>query len=139
MTNRATSIMESRAFEIAWSYFRGLVILSAAALMAAFTLSALTLFLKTSFGVDLAQRAQWFAPTFHVVATAIACVYSTVAVKKMLGNEEQFLWGWPAIVACFSLMLTAFMGSDWAFAEDAQRTGAVVLAAVVALRLRDEK
>ncbi|SNC59533.1 hypothetical protein SAMN04487881_0075 [Marinobacter sp. es.048] len=140
MSNRATSLVESRVFEIAWSYFRGLVILSASGLLAAFILSALTSFLKTSFGVDLAQQAQWFvAPTFQVVATAIACVYSSVAVKKMLGKEAQFLWGWPAVVACFSLILTAFMGSDWAFAEDAQRTGAVVLAAVVAIRLRDEK
>lgn len=139
MTNRAADFMESRAFEIAWSYFRGLVILSAAGLVAAFTFSALTSFLKTSFGLDLAQQAQWFAPTFQVVATAIACVYSTVAVKKMLGNEAQFLWYWPAVVGCFALILTAFMGSDWVFAEDAWRMGANVLAVVVALRLYGER
>lgn len=139
MTNRATGIMESRAFAIAWSYFRGLVILSAAGLFAAISFSALTWFLQASFGVDLAQQAHWFAPTFQVVATATACVYSTAAVKKMLGNETGFLWYWPAIVGCFSLILTAFMGSGWAFAEDAWRTGAIVLAAVIALHLYGEK
>ena len=139
MTNRATSITESRAFEIAWSYFRGLVILSAAGLVAALILSGLTSILKTSFGVDLSQQAQWFAPAYQVAATAIACAYSTLAVKRMLGSEAQFIWYWPAVVGCFSLILTAFMGSDWAFAEDAWRTGAIVLAAVIALRLYGEK
>jgi len=139
MMDRVPSFLEARFFEISASYFRGLVILSAVALGAAFTYRALSSTFASYAGVDLAQQAPWFEPVFQVVATALVCVFSTYAVNKMLGKEKQFLWYWPAVVFCFSLILTAFMGSAWSFAEDVQRTGAVVLGVVVMLRLRDEK
>lgn len=57
MMDRVASFLESRFFEISASYFRGLVVLSAVALGAAFNYRVLTSSLATYAGVDLVQQA----------------------------------------------------------------------------------